>query len=70
MPPLSSIPNPVVLRMTGLSELFAEQQTNVIDWNGPQIYGLFEFNEVPSRTRLTFATSVEAPAARSPDEDG
>ncbi|MGH3351032.1 MAG: hypothetical protein ACRDPS_10235 [Nocardioides sp.] len=47
--------------MTDLSELFAEQQTNVIDWNGTVIYGLFEFNEVPTGVRLTFASAAESP---------
>lgn len=47
--------------MTDLSELFAEQQTNVIDWDGTEIYGLFEFAEIPSSVRLTFASAADTP---------
>lgn len=48
--------------MTDLSEMFAEQQSNVIDWNGTPVYGLVEFAELPSRLRLSFVSGKQIPA--------
>jgi hypothetical protein len=50
-----------VLAMTDLSDVFAEKQSNVIDWNGIPVYGLYEFDELPSRLRLTFVAAKQTP---------
>jgi hypothetical protein len=47
--------------MTDLSEIFAEQQSNLIYWNGKPLYGLLEFDQLPSRIRLTFVSAKESP---------
>lgn len=47
--------------MTDLSDLFAEQQSNIINWQGMSTYGLFEFDEVPSRFQLRFVSAKDSP---------
>ena len=47
--------------MTDLSATFAEQQSNVIEWNGMTLHGLFEFDNVPDQFRLEFLGSKPLP---------
>lgn len=47
--------------MTDLSDIFAEHQSNVIDWHGTPTFGLIEFDEVPTQIRLTFLAAKERP---------
>lgn len=47
--------------MTDLSAAFAEQQSNVIDWNGKTLHGLFEFGSVPDHLCLEFISSKPRP---------
>lgn len=47
--------------MTDLSATFAEQQSNVIDWNGMKIHGLFKFDDVPDQLCLEFLGSKAHP---------
>ncbi len=44
-----------------ISDAFAEQQSNVIDWNGITVYGLLEFATPPSTVTLTFVSAKADP---------
>lgn len=48
--------------MADLSELFAEQQSNVIDLGGTPTYGLIEFDDVPAQIRLTLVAAKGNPS--------
>lgn len=48
--------------MTDLSDLFSAQQTNVVNWHGSTIHGLFEFDELPAGLTLTFLAAKQSPA--------
>lgn len=56
-----SIQIPGVLTVTDLSSTFAAQQSNVIEWNGMTLYGLYEFDSVPEQVRLEFLGSKSQP---------
>lgn len=56
-----SIQIPGVLTVTDLSTTFAEQQSNVIEWNSMTLYGLYEFDSVPDQVRLEFLSSKPLP---------
>lgn len=47
--------------MADLSDCFAEQRSNVINWRGVPTFGLIEFDELPSQVALTFITAKAHP---------
>jgi hypothetical protein len=47
--------------VTDLSAIFAEQQSNVIEWNGIPVHGLYEFARVPGQLSLEFLSSKPLP---------
>lgn len=47
--------------MPDISELFAEQQTNFIEWNGLRLFGLLQFDVMPSRLQINFISSISVP---------
>jgi hypothetical protein len=47
--------------MPDLSDVFAEQQSNVIEWNGAPVYGLYEFNDIPGHIRVAFMKAKLSP---------
>lgn len=47
--------------MRDLSDLFAERQTNVLEWDGGLVYGLYEFPRIPRRFTVDFISSKDDP---------
>lgn len=42
--------------MSDLSDMFAERQTNVLEWEGGLVYGLYEFPRMPERFTVEFTS--------------
>lgn len=45
-----------------LADLFAEGETNVLEWEGGVVHGLFELDTVPDRLTVELLRAKEAPA--------
>lgn len=49
------------IKMSDLSQLFAEKHSNSLEWNGSSVYGLYEFDALPESLVIEFLSAKDSP---------